>query len=373
MRSATILNLGIKELRSLVRDPIMLVLIVYCFSIAIYAMATAMPDSINKAPIAIVDEDGSPLSARIAGAFYPPYFLPPQMISPPEIDRRMDAGVDTFALDIPPNFQQDLLAGRTPSVQLNIDATRMTQAFSGNGHIQAIIAGEVAEFVQRYRGDGRSPVDLNLRARFNPSLTQVWFGSVMEVINSVTMLAIVLTGASLIREREHGTVEHLLVMPVTPFQIMVSKIWSMGLVVLIACVLSLTFMVQLLLQVRIAGSLALFFLGVILHLFATTSLGIFLGTLARSMPQFGLMMMLVLFPLQMLSGGVTPRESMPFPVQTVMQAAPTTHFVALAQAILFRGASLDVVWPQFIALVLIGIILFVLALIRFRKTISLMA
>jgi ABC-type transport system involved in multi-copper enzyme maturation permease subunit len=125
----------------------------------------------------------------------------------------------------------------------------------------------------------------------------------MEVINNVTMLSIILTGAALIREREHGTIEHLLVMPVTPFEIMTSKVWAMGLVVLVACTLSLLGVVQGLLAVPIEGSLLLFLAGAALHLFATTSMGIFLGTLARSMPQFGLLLMLVLLPLQMLSGG----------------------------------------------------------------------
>ncbi len=373
MRAVNILHLGYKELRSLVRDPILLILIVYVFTVGVYAAATAMPDSLNMAPVAIVDEDGSPLSARIAAAFYPPHFLKPVMISQQEMDIRMDAGLDTFALNIPPDFQQDLLAGRSPTIQLNIDATRMSQAFTGNGYIQTIINSEVMEFVRRYRSAAETTTDLVLRARFNPSLTQSWFGAVMELINNVTLLSIVLTGASLIREREHGTVEHLLVMPVTPFEIMTSKIWSMGLVVLISCALSLKGVVQGMLAVNIEGSLLLFFIGASLHLFATTSLGIFMGTLARSMPQFGLLMILVLLPLQMLSGGVTPRESMPVFVQTVMQAAPTTHFVALSQTILYRAGGIEVVWPQFIALIVIGSALFLLALSRFRKTISLMA
>jgi ABC-2 type transport system permease protein len=289
------------------------------------------------------------------------------------MDARMDQGLDTFALDIPPNFQRDLLAGRSPAIQLNIDATRMSQAFTGNGYIQAILDGEIAEFLQRSRSADPSPVELNLRHRFNPSLTQAWFGAVMEVINNVTMLSIILTGASLIREREHGTVEHLLVMPVTPGEIMISKASAMGLVVIVASALSLVLVVQGLLAVQIEGSLLLFFAGTGLHLFATTSMGIFMGTLARSMPQFGLLMMLVLLPLEMLSGGVTPRESMPTVVQLVMEAAPTTHFVALAQAILYRGAGFAVVWPHFAALVLIGALLFSLSLARFRRTIGLMA
>ncbi|MGD9741082.1 MAG: ABC transporter permease [Dongiaceae bacterium] len=373
MRAANIFNLGVKELRSLARDPIMVALIVYAFTFSIYAAATAMPETLNRAAIGIVDEDRSPLSARIVDAFYPPYFLPPAMITQAEMDARMDSGTDTFALDIPPEFQRDLLAGRTPTIQLNVDATRMTQAFTGSGYIQTIVAGEVLAFAQRYRAVAAAPVELVERMRFNPELNKSWFGAVMEVINSVTMLAIVLTGAALIREREHGTIEHLLVMPVTPFEIMTGKVWAMGLVVLVACASSLAFVVQGLLAVPIEGSVALFLAGATLHLFATTSLGIFLGTVARSMPQFGLLLILVLLPLEMLSGGTTPRESMPAIVQFVMLAAPTTHFVMLAQAILYRGAGLAVVWPQFIALAVIGSALFGYALARFRTTIGAMA
>jgi ABC-2 type transport system permease protein len=373
MRPANIFHLGVKELRSLARDPIMLVLIVYAFSVAVYTAATAMPQTLNKAPIAVVDEDRSPLSWRIVSAFYPPYFLPPDLIDQAEMDARLDAGLDTFALDIPPDFQRDLLAGRRPTIQLNVDATRMSQAFTGSGYIQTIVTDEVRAFAQRYREVPELPVELELRARFNPQLEKSWFGAIMEVINNVTMLSIVLTGAALIREREHGTVEHLLVMPVTPFEIMTSKVWAMGLVVLAATAMALTTVVQGWLAVPIEGSLALFLAGTALHLFATTSMGIFLGTVARSMPQFALLLMLVLLPLQLLSGGTTPRESMPELAQFVMLAAPNTHFVMLAQAILYRGAGITVVWPQFLAIAAIGSALFALALARFRRSLATMA
>lgn len=373
MRPANVLNLGIKELRSLLRDPVMLVLIVYAFSLSIYSAATALPESLHKAPIAIVDEDRSQLSMRLVDAFYPPHFKTPVLITQKEMDARMDAGLDTFALDIPPGFQRDVLAGRSPAIQLNIDATRMSQSFTGSGYIQTILSSEVASFLQGYRSNTTPAVDLALRVRFNPQLNKSWFGGVNELINKITMLSLVLTGAALIREREHGTVEHLLVMPVTPFEIMAGKVWAMALVSLAGSVCSLFIVVQWALSVTIEGSIPLFVAGTALHLFATTSLGIFLGTLARSMPQFGLMMMLILLPLQILSGGTTPRESMPEFVQFVMLAAPNTHFVKLAQAILFRGAGFEVVWPQFIALILIGSILFSVSLARFRKTIVMMA
>ena len=332
-----------------------------------------MPETLHKAPIAIVDEDGSPLSARITSAFYPPNFQTPILISLRELDPGMDKGNHTFALVIPPGFQRDVLAGRSPAIQLNVDATRMSQAFAGSGDIQQIVTGEVSDFVRRYRGGTDVPVQITVRNRFNPNLERSWFGSITEIINNVTMLSILLTGAALIREREHGTVEHLLVMPVTPGEIMLAKVWSMAVVVLLATTISFLVIVQGALSVPIEGSIPLFLAGAALNLFATTSLGIFLATIARSMPQFGMLLILVLLPLQMLSGGMTPRESMPQFVQDIMLASPTTHFVQLAQAILYRGAGFDVVWKPFLILLILGAIFFVLALGRFRKTIGQMA
>jgi ABC-2 type transport system permease protein len=159
-------------------------------------------------------------------------------------------------------------------------------------------------------------------------------------------------------------------MPLTPFQIVASKVWSMGVVVLLAATFGLEVMVRGIIGVVISGSIPLFLLGLLLTLLATTSMGIFLGTIARSMPQFGLLVILVLLPLDVLSGSLTPRESMPVFVQKIMLIAPTTHFVSLSQAILYRGAGLSVVWPQFLAILGIGTLFFVAALMSFRRSIS---
>eukprot|EP01034_Spumella_vulgaris_P024557 gene24555-30917_t len=204
---ANIFRLGIKELWSLWRDPAMLFLIVYTTTLAVYSAGKAQPETLSHVPIAIVDEDVSALSQRIATAFFAPQFVGPDLITPQDVDPGLDAGRYTLVLHIPPNFQRDVLAGKVPRVQLNMDATRMMQAFSSNGAVQQIVQSE------RCTNSAVSApaIDLVVRARFNPALTPSWFGSVMELINIVTMLSIILTGAALIREREHGTVEHLLV------------------------------------------------------------------------------------------------------------------------------------------------------------------
>ena len=165
-----IFNLGIKELRSLLGDKAMLTLIVFSFTVSVYSSATVTPGSLNLAPIAIADMDQSQLSNRIVNSFYRPWFLPPEMITADEMDAGLDAGRYTFAINIPPNFQRDVLAGRQPDIQVNVDATRMSQAFTGNGYIQNIINGEVNSFVARYRDNSEPLVSLETRMRFNPIL-----------------------------------------------------------------------------------------------------------------------------------------------------------------------------------------------------------
>src|SRR3974390_503472 len=190
----------------------------------------------------------------------------------------------------------------------------------------------------------------------------------MGIINSITMLAIILAGAALVREREHGTMDHLMVMPLSPFEIAMSKIWANGFVIAGAVGLSLYLVVRTLLKVPIAGSIPLFMFGAALYLFFATAIGLFLGTVARSMPQLGLLYMLVAVPLNILSGNATPLESMPPWLAMLMQASPSTHFVSFAQAILYRGAGLDVVWPQFLAVAGIASLFLVLSLLRFRSS-----
>ena len=203
-------------------------------------------------------------------------------------------------------------------------------------------------------------------------LKSSWFLAVMQIINNITLMAILLTGAALIREREHGTIEHLLVMPLRPSEIMLAKVWANGLVIIIAATLSLWLVVHTVLGVPIAGSIPLFVLGTAIYLFSVTALGIFLATLARSMPQFGLLALPVFITMNLLSGGLTPLESMPKLLQVIMQFSPATHFVSLAQAILYRGAGLAVVWPEFVVVAAIGAVFFIAALLRFRKTVALM-
>ena len=369
-RLLNIYRLGIKELQSLSRDVIMVFLIAYSFTFAIYIKATATASELHHVPIAFVDEDRSALSARLIDSFYKPRFLPPKLIEAKAIDPSMDAGVYTFVITVPPGFEKSVLQDRRPALQLNIDATRMSQAGIGAGFIQQMVNDEVNVFLHERKGSAALPVELVTRMKFNPALESIRFGSIMEIMSQVSLLSIILAGAALIREREHGTLEHLMVMPLGAAEIMLSKVWSMGVVVLIATAFSLQFVVKGVLSVPIAGSEWLFLFGVLLMLFSTTSMGIFMGTVARSMPQLGLIVIITILPLQILSGTITPFESMPALLQYVMQLMPTSHFVAMAQAVLYRGAGLEVVWPQLLAITAIGLAFFLVSLAMFRKSLE---
>jgi ABC-2 type transport system permease protein len=301
--------LGTKELRSFLSDYVLLGLVVYSFSLAVISQAQSYSQELHNASIAFADEDHSEISRRMAAAFLPPYFKPVAQIQQRDIDRLMNAGQYTFVIDVPPNFERDLLAGRQPNLQINVDATTMVQAGLGSGYAEQIVGTEISNFLSRSEEIIQSPVNLAIRVAFNPNVTTSWFSSVMGIINSVSMLAIVLAGAAIVRERERGTMDHLLVMPLTPFEIAMSKIWANSLVIAVAVGLSLYLVVRLTLGIPIAGSIPLFLVGAVLYLFFATSVGVFLGTVARSMPQLGLLYMLVAVPMNQLSGSSTPLEA----------------------------------------------------------------
>ena len=365
-----IFYLGRKELYSFVNDTMLLVFVAYAFSVSIYTAARGVSFELRNAPVGIVDLDQSQLSRRIASALTPPYFMTAEEISFAEIDENMDFGRYTFVLVIPERFEADVIAGKQPELQVNIDATIVAHAGIGAGYLQTIITREVMDFLNRDEGRFELPVTVEPRVMFNPNLNQEWFISVMQIINHITLLAIILTGAALIRERERGTVDHLLVMPITPAEIMAAKCWANGAVILIAAAFALIVMVQIVLQVPIAGSVSLFLAGAAVYLFSATAIGIFLGTIARSMPQLSLLIMLTILPMHMLSGGSTPRESQPEIVQWVMNLAPSTHFIAFAQAILYRGAGLATVWPYLLLVAVLGVAFFTVALLRFRRAMA---
>lgn len=359
--------LGVKELRSVLKDVTLMALIVFAFTVAIQLVATGLKAEVSNASVAIVDDDHSELSRRLRDAVRPPYFKPPVDIARGDVSAAMDGGRYIFVIEIPPRFQADVLARRSPAVQILVDATAMTQAGLGAVDFQRIFAAETLDFLHARGLLVALPVTVTSQIFFNPNSQSAWYSSVMQIVTNVTVLSIILVGAAVIREREHGTIEHLLVMPVRASEIAFSKILANGLVIFLASIASLWFVVHGALAVPLAGSLALFAGAMVLYLFSVTSLGMWMATLAPSMPQFGLFAVPVYAIAYLLSGAATPLESMPPAIQIVARLLPTTQFVSLSQAVLYRGAQTATVWPELAMICGWGVLFVALAVQRFRS------
>ena len=362
--------LALKEFRSVLSDKVLVLFVLYAFTWTIYQQASGTSNEVNNASIAFADEDQSTLSKELVNAFYPPRFQYPVRIRTDEIERAMDEGRFMFVVVIPPQLEQNLRAGRQPDIQVNIDATAMQQGGIGAGYIHNIITQRLTTYLKRRDVDTSGSVNLVERKMFNPNGVSAWFSSIVAIINQLSLLTIVLTGAAVIREREHGTLEHLLVMPLTAFQIAMAKVLANGLVILIATMLSLFLVVRMILNVPFEGSLVLWFTGVLLYLFFATALGLFLGTISRSMAQFALLIVLVVMVLQLLSGGSTPVESQPGWLQAITYFLPSRHFVSFSQVIIYRGGGLDAVWRNFAMVGGIGLAFFSYSVTLFRKSIA---
>lgn len=369
-RLANIFWLAVKEFRTLWRDAILLLLVIYSFGPGMYIESSGGGDRLNKAAVTFVDEDRSSLSRAMQNALFPPQYLPPQEARADQIDRMMDWGETTFVVVIPAGFEADVRAGRAPSLQINIDATKTQAAAVGTGYLTATFNEEIARFVAREDVVSASPVDLVLRRSFNPAGNMVWLSAISGLLNQLSMLTIVLTGASLIREREHGTIEHLLVMPLTAIEIALAKILANGFVIFVAFVFSLFIVIQGALKVPFAGSEALLLAGTAVYLFAAASIGVLLGVLARTMAQFALLIMLVIMPIMILSGGMSSIESQPIWLQPITWLLPSRHYMDFATAIAYRGADFSIVWPEFLWTFLLGAAVLGISLILFRRSVA---
>ena len=363
-----IYRLGLKELISFRYDYVLVVLVIYSFTVMVIVPAKGTGLQVRDSSVAYVDEDQSPLSFRIIDAIQKPFFKKPHAITFEEINRVMDRGEYIFVIHIPSGFQKKVLAGKSPEVSIDVDATAIGHAKLGATYLTRIINDEINTFVLRSQKLPDLPFRLTTRVLYNQNRESSWFMSVVFLTHMITLLPIILPAAALIKEKERGTVEHLLVMPLVPVEITIAKVWANSFIVVVGAMFSLFFAVKWVVGAPIHGSTFLFFLGTIVFLYATTELGVFLATIAKNQPQAGLLSMPIIVPISMLNGGTTPLESMPRFLQIVMQFAPTTHYMEFCARVLFRDAGISVVWPQLAAMAAIGTVLFIGAMIRFRAT-----
>ncbi|MBR7002759.1 MAG: ABC transporter permease [Neisseriaceae bacterium] len=361
----TLWQLVLKELRSLLGDTVMVLLIVVMFGIVPFVIHEGVKAEVDNATVGVIDDDRSALSYRLRAALLPPYFKSVEEVERHRADSQMERGEFIFLLDIPPNFEKDLIAGRNPKIQVAIDATAMTIAAGGANYIEQIFRQEIAEYF--HIQNNALPYEVVIRTHYNANGDSSWYSTVMQIVNNLAMLPVILVGAAVIREREHGTLEHLLVMPIDARQIALAKIIANGAVILSAAVLSMYFVVHLAIGIPINGSLTLFAFAAMVYLFATTALGLMAATFAPTMPQLGLLVIPFLIVIQLTSGAMTPVESMPAMVQKIIAINPAKHFVAITQDIIFRGSGWETIAHKVGTVAVIGLVFLNVALFRFRK------
>jgi ABC-2 type transport system permease protein len=363
-----------KELRQLVRDRILFLFILYIFTINIVLAAGEVGTELNHAVLLVHDADRTAASRELVHRFQPPYFLRGGEVSrAAEGVARLDRGEAAVLLDIPDRFGEILEAGQEPAaVQVMVDTTNANIGYLASSYATRIGARLGQEWTERRlarRGplpDAVPSVEMRPRVWYNPSLADAWFATLSELLTMITVACVLLPAAALVREKERGTIEQLLVSPLTPSQVLLAKILAMILVTLAGTALALFGIMQPIYGVPVRGSLALFFALTAVYAFASAGLGLVAATFTRRTGQVGLIILLMVIPIVLLSGIRTPWEAMPAWLRAVMTLSPLHHFIDIAYGILLRGSGLDVLWDSVLAMTGLGAALFAFGVWRFR-------
>ncbi len=360
--------LGFKEIKSFFSDKVFVVFIIWAFTLNIISASNSSKTDVNNAAVAVVNEDGSVLSRNIISALRKPYFQTPDIITFDEIDDDLDNGKYIFVIVIPEHFEANLLSGKPSEIQLNIDATAVSQAYNGSNYIKTIINDEINQYLENIETSTHfTDFEQVIRIKYNPNGISSWYMSISQIIMKGTMLSMLLPAVALVREKERGTIEHLLVMPIRPSEIMFSKIWSNAVIVLCFAMLALFLIVEGYFKVKVLGSTFLFFFGFMIFQFSITSLGIVLATFTSNVAQLALLTMMFMVPLNFLSGTYVPMESMSPFIQRLMFLSPLKLFIDFSIPIVFKGATLNEVWKPLLYMFLLGIFLFTIANLKFRS------
>ena len=362
-----------KEILQLSRDVPLLLFLLYSFSLSVVVSGAGITMQLTNAELLVHDADHSHSSRELIHRFQLPYFTFAGEISDPrEGLRQLDQGRVMLLLEIPPRFHEALMSGERTAVQVLVDTTNAPQGLSAAGYsvrIAGLFGTETGLASAGLSGaEAAIPrVSSAHRVWFNPTQDERWFQSIAHVLRMTTIFAVLLPAAALVREKERGTVEQLLVSPLSPFQIMFSKVLAMSGVILIALSLALYGVLHPVFHVPMKGSTGLFFLLTTLHVFTTAGFGLVAATMAKNQAQVGMMTLFVVGPMLLLSGITSPYESMPKWVQTVMTFSPLRYYIDITYGVMLKGAGLDLLWKPVGAMLLLGGALFGFGMWRFRR------
>jgi ABC-2 type transport system permease protein len=357
-----------KEFLQVLRDPRLVRVILIAPLLQLMLFGYAVSTDVRNVPTFVVDHDRSQASRDLALAFTASgYFrLAGASARPADLVAALDRGDAMAGLEIPPGFAAELADGRA-RVQLLLDGSDSNTATVAKGYAERI----VPEFGARRAGDGGGggalAVELRERAWFNPDLASRDY-NVPAVIGAIILLvALLLTSLAVVREREVGTLEQLMVSPLSAGELILGKTLPFALISLLD--FALVFALALAwFKVPFEGSLAVLILASVLYLLGTLGTGLLISTVSRTQQEAFMTSFLVFMPLLLLSGFMFPVASMPEPFQWLTLANPLRHYLEIVRGVFLKGAGLDALWPQFLYLLAMGIGLLWFASTRFRKT-----
>ncbi len=361
-----------KEFSQLFRDVPILLILLWAFTGAVFTGGHGISSEIRDYPIVVLDLSRSMASRELASRFRAPYFkIVKYLDSEPELVTVLDRGKASLAIVIPPDFERRAHeAGAL--FQVIMDGTQSTSATIAGAHIATIANGYNVELLERrWRATGAAvgvpQVDARIRVEYNPNLLETWFSSLLEVLNQVTMISMLLAAAAMVREREHGTVEHLMVSPLRPAELFAAKVIPVVALVPLAALGSVFGIVHGVFGTPVRGSVVLFYAVTVLYVFAMASLGLAIAGVARNLGQAMMMLLLILYPMMLLSGAFTPPESMGPLMRYGGLLSPVRHYVDLGYQVLFKGNGLADVWPDIAGIVVLGLALFGISIRRFAR------
>ena len=369
-------SLLVKEFTQLLRDKAILFIVFYAFTGAIYVAGHGISQELRNYPLTVYDLAKTPESREMVAKLQKPYFKYITFAkTEAEFVDLLNRGIVSAALIIPPDFSR-LAATDVASLQVIIDGTHPQASAIAYGYLTQIV-GTYAQDVYRSRNKisekdfSRVPgVDARIRVEYNANMTSAWFSSMLEMFNMSTMISMLLTAAAMVREREYGTMEQLIVSPMRPWELFAAKIIPSVVVVLIGLTVSIFTIVHGVFHTPIRGSLLLFLLMATLYVFTVSSLGLYLALLADNLGQAMLLLVLVTYPMLFLSGAMTPPESMSPWMQYASLISPMRYYIDFGYQVLLKGNGIAYIWRDILGILVLGSAIFTLAVRRYRRLFS---
>ncbi|MEI6335474.1 MAG: ABC transporter permease [Methylococcaceae bacterium] len=369
-----IIAMTVKELKQLKRDLVLLLIIAYFFTLDIYMAGNGINLNLHNASVMVIDHDHSAASRELIYRFRQPYFaFKGEITSKNEAENLLNKGRLLAVLDIPENFQSDVLQGKPVAVQLQVDTSNTVLGTLASTYASEIATDYGQELMIKRLGLNTEQmtaipvIQSQHRVLYNPNRIDSWFMSIMEMFNATTILSMMLPAAAAVREKERGTIEQLTVSPLSSLQILLPKVISMGLVILLGIAVSLFLIIIPAFNLPVKGSISLFFAASALYVFTTSGIGLFIATISRNLGQVSMLVILLMMPILLLSGAWTAPETMPQSIRWAMTISPLYYYNEISYAILLKGAGVDILWDSILGLSALGVVFFSFGVWRFRR------